>query len=369
MLKKVFPFILLVLVVACQSQNKEDVTAKQVTSSDFFDLDDIQKSGEIIVLTLYGPTTYYENHGYEGGIQYQIAQAFAQDIGARVRIEIASDEKELKEQLNAGEADVIAYNLPYDVKEKRLIWCGDSLETRKSSWAVRNNSPLLAEEISKWFEKNTQKVNDIWTARERRQKLQNRQARIQRKALMKDPTRGIISDYDGLFKRNSHTLGWDWKLLAAQSYQESAFDPQATSWAGACGLMQLMPGTAAQVGVSMDKIYEPEDNVRGSVKYLKMLDNQFQDISNPVERINFMLAAYNCGSLHVRDAMALAQKYGKNPHIWKDNVEDYILHLQESKYNHDPVVKHGYCRGSETYNYVRQIMDRYMQYRRQVREK
>lgn len=357
---------MLAALYSCQEPKSEEAPAKPVASSDFFDLDDIQRSGEIIVLTLYGRDTYFENHGYEGGIQFQIAQAFAKHIGARVRLEIAADEKELVEMLNTGDADLIGYNLPLSDRQD-LIWCGDSLETRKSSWVTRRNSPDLAKEVQQWFATHAQEVNDIWTARERRLREMKIVVRMNRKAAMKNPAKGIISDYDALYRRYARNLGWDWKLLAAQSYQESAFDPEATSWAGARGLMQLMPGTAGQVGLALGDIYNPEANIRGGVKYLQMLSNQFSDITNPVERINFMLAAYNCGPLHVRDAMALAQKYGKNPHVWKGNVDEYILHLQESKYNHDPVVKHGYCRGSETYTYVRNIMDLYRQYSSSVK--
>ena len=365
-MKKVFLLTALIL-VGCSAPKQESVSEEKVPS-DFFDLTDIQVSGEIIVLTLYGRDTYYEYRGQGYGLQYQICQAFASDIGARVRVEIAADEKDLVEQLRRGEADLVAYNLPENPSlQDQLLWCGDSLETRHSSWVVRKNQPDLAEAVSSWFAAHEKDVHWLATARERQLAQLKLKPQMHRKAPMKDAAKGLISDYDHFFKLHCKSLGWDWKLLAAQCYQESGFDPQATSWAGARGLMQFMPSTAREVGLSMDKIFDPEESIKAGVKYLKKLNQTFTDVHSPTERMNFMLAAYNCGPLHVRDAQALAKKYGKNPLVWKGNVEEYILLLQESKYYRDPVVQNGYCRGSETYNYVRDIMERYNQYRKKVR--
>jgi membrane-bound lytic murein transglycosylase F len=355
--------LVLFIFTSCDNNQPKEV-AKNVTSFDFFDLEEIQRSGQIIVLSTYGPKTYYENHGQQGGLQFLLVQEFAKYIGARIRIEVANDENELIKRLNSGEADLIANNIPVkDSLKNELIWCGDSLELRKASWVVRNNSPELAKAVQNWFETQGKVINDIYN-RENQLKVLRTTAHIQRRIIVKNPSKGIISDYDHLYKKYSRQLGWDWKLLAAQSYQESAFDPNATSWAGARGLMQLMTSTAQQVGVSINNIYNPEENIRGGVKYLKYLHNQFKDITSPTEKINFVLAAYNCGTAHVRDAQALAQKYGKNPNIWMDNVDQYILLLQETEYNRDPVVKNGYCRGSETYNYVKSIHDIYNRYRK-----
>ncbi|MBQ2507374.1 MAG: transglycosylase SLT domain-containing protein [Bacteroidaceae bacterium] len=358
-----FLCLTLIIFTSCVNNKPKEVT-KNVTSFDFFDLDEIQRSGQIIVLSTYSPETYYENHGLQGGLQFQIVQEFAKNIGARIRIEVANDENELIQRLISGEADLIAYNLPLkDSLKKELIWCGDSLETRKASWVVRHNSPNLARAVQNWFQTHVQAIHEIYN-KENQLKTIKTSARIQRRAIVKNPSKGIISDYDAIYKKYSRQLGWDWKLLAAQSYQESAFDPKATSWAGARGLMQLMTTTAQQVGVALENIYNPEENIRGGVKYLHYLHNHFKDITNPTEKINFVLAAYNCGTAHVRDAQALAQKYGKNPNVWKDNVDQYILLLQEAEYNRDPIVKNGYCRGSETYNYVNSIMSIYSQYRK-----
>lgn len=179
---------------------------------------------------------------------------------------------------------------------------------------------------------------------------------------MLDRARGIISPYDDLFLRHSRTLGWDWRLLAALSYQESAFDPRALSWAGAQGLMQLMPATAAQMGVAATDVFDPAANIAAGCRYLKRIAALFSDITDPSERIAFTLAAYNGGYNHVRDAMALAEKYGASPRRWRD-VSPYILRLSEPQYYRDPVVRYGYLRGTETEAYVRLILQRWHDYR------
>ena len=111
------------------------------------------------------------------------------------------------------------------------------------------------------------------------------------------------------------------------------------------------------------KAFNPESNVRGAVRYIDKLNRHYSSITNADERINFILAAYNGGEGHVDDARNLTKKYGGNPNVWSGNVDKYILHLSESQYFNDPIVRHGYMRGSETYNYVYSIKERWANYR------
>ena len=83
----------------------------------------------------------------------------------------------------------------------------------------------------------------------------------------------------------------------------------AHSWAGAKGLMQIMPATAAHLGLPASQIHEPEPNVAAATKLIRELDGKFNDITDRMERIRFILASYNGGHGHIRDAMALARKY------------------------------------------------------------
>lgn len=345
---------------SCQQQGQSSAPAVQHT--DFYDLDQIQNSGEMIVLTLNGPDTYYDYRGKMVGYQFEIVEMFGISIGARIRMEVAQNEEELIEWLNKGDGDLIAYELPDSILKLHpdLVTLGDSL----SHWSLRPDSKKMAQELGHWFESSAQK-RLAWKNRAAEAAQKKRKSKITPRAPIKNLAAGIISDYDNLFKRNAHTIMWDWRLLAAQAYQESAFDPNATSWAGAQGLLQLMPGTAKDMNVSNP--YNPEENVRGAVQYLKLVNNSFTDIDDQNERIKFMLAAYNCGPQHVKDAQALAEKYGKNPRLWTGHVDQFVKALSEPRYYRDPVVKNGYCRGNEPYNYVIQIMSRYEQYRHQIR--
>ncbi len=177
---------------------------------------------------------------------------------------------------------------------------------------------------------------------------------------------GRISPYDKLIKQGSDSLGWDWRLLASMIYQESHFDPGATSWAGAMGLMQIMPSTVKQYHVKNP--FDPEENIRTGVEFLKWINSIFDEtVLDEQERIKFILASYNTGQGHVKDAMRLAEKYGEDKTLW-DVTRKYLLKLSEEKYFLDPVVKYGYCRGDEPVNYVDQILDRYKHYKNIVRE-
>jgi membrane-bound lytic murein transglycosylase F len=174
-------------------------------------------------------------------------------------------------------------------------------------------------------------------------------------------TGGKISEYDPVVKELAAEHGWDWRLVSSIMYEESRFNPEAESWGGAYGLMQLMPNTANALGVT--DITEPRENIRGGILMLNWIDEQLlNSIPDSTERIKFTLAAYNIGLGHVKDAQRLARKYGKNQHKWDHNVDFYLRNKSSSKYFEDPVVRWGYARGEEAYNYVQRVTGNYEHY-------
>jgi membrane-bound lytic murein transglycosylase F len=236
--------------------------------------------------------------------------------------------------------------------------------SQRIAWAVRQNSPELLKAINKWI--NKEKKSDDYYVIYNKYFKNTRSNRSRIKSDFYSKNSNKISKYDDIIKENASKLGWDWRFLSSQVYQESGFDPTAESWAGATGLIQLMPATAKEVGVSNN--YNPEQNIRGGVKYLDRMRDNFEAVEDSIQKVKFTLAAFNCGAGHVYDAMRLAEKHGKNPNIWDENVEEYILKLKDRKYYLDDVVRHGFVRGREPYNYVRDIFLRYEHYKKFIEE-
>lgn len=333
----------MLLLVSCHQRQERVVTPygsvlDSVEVTEDFDLPDIQTNGELIMATVSGPETYYDYHGRQLGTQYLICQHFADSLGVRLRIDVCRDSAELRRRLDEGEADLVAWPTPGEIE-------------------VGAEKPELAEELALWYHPDRiaaakKEEQDLLTVKKVRRRIFSP---------MLDKRGGIISHYDQYFIAYSRDIRWDWRLLAAQCYQESTFDPKAVSFAGAKGLMQIMQGTADHLGVSRSRLYEPEANIAAATKYIAELQRTFADIDDHYERTNFVLASYNGGAHHIRDAMALAKRDGKNNHRWGE-VAPYVLKLAQPKYYNDPLVKYGYIRGSETVDYVSKIRQRFAGY-------
>lgn len=378
-----------ILLVACNGQDKKVKSYSQpnhAAGSDFFDLRDIQSNGELIVLMLYGPGSYFEFKGEDFGVQYMLANEYAKSIGCRIRVDVSRNPKEMVEKLLAGEGDIIATSISEnDSLAGMLAYCGqkemsrflDSLSVQRKdsslktdgrmAWAVRSDAPLLRKSLDSWIAANEQSFFDMTTIRIKGSGGKTYTPRRSVKSPILNLAKGQISTFDVYFKQYSRQCGWDWRLLAAQSFQESGFDPNAVSWMGAMGLMQLMPSTARSVGVGQGEVFDPECNIRGAVRLITQLNRHYSDIYPENERINFILAAYNAGPGHVDDSRALAKKNGKDPNRWLGNVDSYVLNMSKPEYYNQPEVKHGYFRGSETYDYVNKIRTRWDEYRSKVK--
>jgi membrane-bound lytic murein transglycosylase F len=233
---------------------------------------------------------------------------------------------------------------------------------QRSSWAVRKTSFQLASAINEWFaaNKNTPRYQSIVK-------------RYFEMSKMPEPIAvtpvwgpGQISPFDILFKRYAKEIDWDWRLLVSISYQESKFYTDRVSWAGAAGLMGLMPKTAEAFGLPVELIEDPEENIKAAAAYIKRLNRSFSSVLNEYDRIKFILGAYNAGIGHIYDAQALAEKNGKDPYLWEDNVEEYLRLKSLPEYYNDSVCKSGYLRGVETFNYIRSVIARWEYYQEQI---
>ena len=313
-----------------------EVSGDTIPASEDFTMSDIVTGGEMILLTVSGPDTYYDYRGRGMGTQYRVFEKFAMFLGVSLRVEVCKDSADVRTRLDNGEGDIMALSSP------------QSVEVRDSDLSVA---------FKRWYKP------EILAQVKKEERYLLSVASVRRKVYspFMNKSAGVISRYDNLFKKYAPVARWDWRLLAAQCYQESTFDPKAVSFAGAKGLMQIMPSTADHVGLPRENLYDPEANIACAAKYIQELSGFFRDVPAS-ERIYFVLASYNGGHFHVRDAMALAHRDGHDPHRWGE-VEPYILKLSLPAYYTSPIVKHGYMRGSETVNYVRRIRERWNQYR------
>jgi membrane-bound lytic murein transglycosylase F len=226
-------------------------------------------------------------------------------------------------------------------------------------WAVRKNDPETVAQLDAWLaEPATQRLKtQLYTKYfiDRR----GYQRRVEDELFTNET--GQISQFDSLLAREASGLGWDWRLLAAQVAQESKFDPRARSFAGARGLLQLMPRTAREMGVRNPT--NPAQNVAGGVRYLAQLTKLWSDIPDETERLKFVLASYNAGRGHVLDAQRLAEAAGDDPMKWEDVAYWLLQKSKPSVYRKNSLVRHGYVRGLEPVQYVSRILERYDRYR------
>ena len=367
-----FAFVAIFLLIACSSKKEqpeltpwgtpvgdveESDAPKSQNTGKGLSLDDIVDGGELIMLTVNGPTTYYDYHGHGMGLQYLLCEKFAQQIGVSLRVEECKDTAEMVQKLEKGEGDVIAVPLSRKQAKGNLLFCGVTPDSTRTQWAVAKGNESLADTLNGWFK--PQMIAQV--RQEENFLLSSRSIRRHVYSPFLNRSKGVISKYDRLFQMYAGAARMDWRLMAAQCYQESCFDPNAKSWAGACGLMQIMPSTAAHLGLPMSMVHEPEANVAAAARYMAELQGHFSDVGDPSQRILYALAAYNGGFHHIRDAMSLARKYGRNPYNWGE-VREFVLRLSSPAYYNDAAVKYGYMRGAETADYVDCIRWRWADY-------
>lgn len=311
---------------------------------------------------LMGKTVYvWGNSAYETRLKN-----LSNEIGGNINIESVPGSFDTEELMRMVSDGVIDYTVADENIARINSAYYDNLDvstpvsfTQRVAWAVRHTSPELLQYINNWLEE-MKTTRDYFVIYNRY--YENRTAYKRRVGSdFYSLTGNRISVFDDLLISYADKIGWDWRLLASLIYQESGFNPYATSWAGAAGLMQLMPATADFVSVSDP--YNPVESIRGGTRYLHWLDTYWkQFIENEDERLKFVLGSYNVGYGHVMDARRLADKYGKNPDIWEDHVDVYLKKKSQERYFNDEVVRHGYCRGNEPYHYVRDILSRYREY-------
>jgi membrane-bound lytic murein transglycosylase F len=228
------------------------------------------------------------------------------------------------------------------------------------AWGVRkHNSDALLSELNHWITtyKRTGSYSLLYA-----KYFRNSRSSIMVKSDYFALNTGKVSRFDDMIRQYSANINWDWRLLASLICQESRFNPDVESLAGAYGLMQIMPGTGKNFGI--DITASPENNMKAGILYINWLHSIFDPrITDENERVYFILAAYNAGPGHILDAMELARKNGKDPQKWNGNVALWLLKKSDPRYYNDAVVKNGYFRGTESVNFVSEVLNRFEHYK------
>ncbi len=159
-----------------------------------------------------------------------------------------------------------------------------------------------------------------------------------------------LPKFKGLFEKYGRKYRLPWTLLAAKSYQESHWDPEATSVTGVRGIMMLTNTTAHHLKIE-DRL-NPEESIRGGAKYLRRLLDRVPESYPKFDRLNVAMAAYNVGMGHIYDARRLARQLNLDPDRWATLAKVLPL-LKQRKYYEQ--LKYGYARGREPVGYVNRI--------------
>ncbi|RZN58667.1 membrane-bound lytic murein transglycosylase MltF [Avibacterium paragallinarum] len=161
-----------------------------------------------------------------------------------------------------------------------------------------------------------------------------------------------LPKYEKLFEKYKGEL--DWRLLAAVAYQESHWNPEATSPTGVRGMMMLTKATADRMKIT--NRVDVEQSIKAGSEYLHLLLAQIPETVHQEDRIWFALAAYNMGLGHLIDVRRLTKELGGDPDNWLDVKKNLPLLAEKRYYTH---LKYGYARGYEALQYVENIR-RYM---------
>lgn len=318
------------------------------------------------VTELPGHTVYVEDHSK---YLYRL-QNLNDELGGDIDIRIVDSDTIITDDLfemvadkkipmTVVDNDIAQINLDYFPGLDASV---DISFHQTSAWGVSPENKWLGDSIDAWLDTDLTRQHNL--------ALYKRYFEESRGNLAPIPNMigdGVnVSKYDELFKKYAAQIGLDWRLLAAISYQESRFNPNAVSWAGARGLMQVMPKIGRAYGVAPAKLTDPETSIRTSTRLLADIDKTLKSsITDDEERLKFMLACYNGGLGHVSDARNLAKSQGLNPNTWYGNTERGILMKSDPRYYRSPKVKYGYMRGRETTDYVRKILGYYERIKRQ----
>lgn len=254
-------------------------------------------------------------------------------------------EKEI--DCTVADSNIIKINRRYYPQLKVAMSLGDEQEL---AWIIPEDADRLKDALNFWMKrfKSSSKLAGIYD------RYYGHYEKFDYVNLMVFHRRikSRLPKYRKLFEEAGDKFDIPWTTLAAQSYQESHWNPRAKSPTGVRGLMMLTLATARSMGYKSR--LSPENSIMGGARYLKKLMKQVSPNVKGPDRLWFALAAYNVGMGHVHDAQTLAHELGKNPNEWRE-LRTVLPLLSKKKYYKK--TKYGYARGTEPVRYVQRIRE------------
>ncbi|MBR5076671.1 MAG: transglycosylase SLT domain-containing protein [Bacteroidales bacterium] len=273
------------------------------------------------------------------GYNYELLKRYAASNGQTAEIRLTGRDRSFLDSLRAGVVDIVVVPFEDSLAVDSVLVSApvDSL----SLWLMRHDEHDALRELNGWIA--------AWHASPDYPAV--RSAFLDRFSAFKSGPRPQISPYDSLIRAHADSLGWDWHLLAAVIYQESRFHIEAVSPRGAAGLMQMMPRTAANYGVT-DPL-DPEMNVAAGAQLLGNLIKRYYPVGdNMTERYKYALAAYNAGVGRIDDCLAMARHLGVDTGYWINIVNRVLPVMAQEDVAQTGVVRLGPFKGAETTFYV-----------------
>lgn len=297
----------------------------------------------------------YLKKGDAAGFHFELLNRFGQHYNCKVTVAPVHD-RNLWEELIEGNTDILVIDtkkdtIPSEYSDK--IITSHQLRDKNQLWVVTKNNYDILRSMNRWFgyfsqTKEYERLNYKYYSRYRKVSYPHGQVYV-------------LSPYDHIIKEYAGTIGWDWRLLASLVYQESKFSISARSHRNALGLMQLLPSTAGSFGI--DNLYDPEENIKAGTLFIKRLSTLYNNPEiDSLNKIKLILASYNAGEGRVRDIRNVAEYKNVNRNNW-DSLKTVIPYMNHKDSLPDDLLRHGRFKGTETINYVDQIINRYENYK------
>jgi len=411
-------------------------------------LERIQSAGKLSIITFNGPTTYYEDTQGTGGFEFELARAFANNLGVELEVKLTDQFDKIMPELKAARIDMAAagltitedrkkqfsFSTPYQTIKQQVIFRGGGKKRPRNAASLIGRNIMITSGSShvERLKKLKKRYPELRWQETADETPENLLIRVWEKKLdltiadsnivavvrqfypdlniafslppddklawmftlssdrslidaantflkeMKSSGNldrlldhyygpsskfnyvntkkfleridNLLPEYEDMFRRAGEEAGIDWRLLAAQAYQESHWNADAVSPTGVRGIMMLTNATAKRLKISDRR--NPEESIKGGSQYLRLLlDSLPTRIPDP-DRLWLALAAYNIGIGHLEDARILTQKAGDDPDSWID-VRKYLPLLARPEWHKK--TRYGYARGYEPVAYVNRI--------------